>query len=100
MKAPPKGAGSVEDRVRSVINKLTKEELIVSVNCPHVREMFAMLKRGQDKFGNDELFKPQRSKYIHMFDAISYPIYFYDLLLEKNKPASGKDMKNKVLIVG
>ncbi len=98
MKAPPKGAGSVDERVKTIINKLANEELLISVNCPHVIEMFGMLKRQQDKFGNNELYKPMRTKHLHTFDAISYPIYYYDLLGRENKPQSSESNKKAVLI--
>jgi hypothetical protein len=88
MKGPKKGAGSIEARVKTVINKLATEQILVSGNCPMVIEMFSFLKRARDKHGNDEMFKALRTKHIHIFDALSYPIYYYDLLYGTNRPQS------------
>lgn len=80
MKAPTKMPGSVEDRVKTVTNKLSTGELLVSARCEKVIDMFAQLKRAKDKQGLDEVFKPARNKHLHVFDALSYPMYYYDLL--------------------
>lgn len=86
MKAPDKGAGSVEGRVKAVINKLASDQLIVSPRCKKTIEMFNMLKRDTDRLKNEELYKPKKTAtgHIHIFDALSYPIYYYDLLMKGN----------------
>jgi phage terminase large subunit len=87
MKSPPKGSGSIEERVKGTINKLSMEQLLVSPTCTFTIEMFNMIRRARDKHGNDELFKPLKTAkgHIHMFDAISYVIYYYDLLRTGNR---------------
>ncbi|MHA2067168.1 MAG: phage terminase large subunit, partial [Candidatus Thorarchaeota archaeon] len=100
MKSPPKGAGSREERVRAVINKLVTEQIMVSATCPHVIEMFTMLKRAKDKFGNDELFLPLKTKHLHTFDALSYPIYYYDLQSRSNTTNSATKSPPQVIKVG
>jgi phage terminase large subunit len=86
MKAPDKGSGSVEGRVKAVINKLSSDQLIVSPRCKKTIEMFNMLKRDTDRLKNEELYKPKKTGagHIHIFDALSYPIYYYDLLMKGN----------------
>jgi len=96
MKSPPKGADSIEARVKSLINKLATDQLMVSATCPKVCDMFGRLKRAKDKFDNDELFIPSRTtKHIHVFDAGSYPIYYYDLLLAELDADSASDEEDE-----
>jgi phage terminase large subunit len=86
MKAPKKVAGSVEERVKCIINKLATDQLIVSPRCRMVIQMFNMLRRHKDRQGNEELLKPLKTTagHIHIFDALSYAIYYYDLLAKGN----------------
>jgi hypothetical protein len=82
MQAPPKGAGSVRERVLSVKSKLQDETLFVSGSgCQDVIEMFSGLRKATDKITREELDdKPLKDSagHIHTFDAVSYPIYFWD----------------------
>ena len=97
MKCPPKGAGSIDERVKCIINKLAMDQLIVSPRCRKVTEMFNMLRRAKDRYGNEEQFKPLKTSagHIHVFDAISYPIYYYDLLVRRNDVNTGGSTKLK-----
>lgn len=79
MEAPPKGAGSVAERVKLIRNLLMQEAIWVSKTCTHTIDMFAYLKKAKDRQGKEDEFKPERSKHIHVFDALSYPIYYYFL---------------------
>jgi len=63
----PKGAGSVESRVRFLQSKLYMDEYFVSATCPGHIEMLRHLEEDAKKPGN-----PKRSKYIHTFDAATY----------------------------
>ena len=80
LKAPDKGAGSVGDRVRCVKNCLNSERLIVSALAPQVDEMFRFLMKAKDRHGNEADDKPLKTKrgHIHLFDALSYPIFYYE----------------------
>lgn len=80
MKAAPKFSGSVESRVRLTIARLTNEELLISAQCTDVVKMLTNLVSEKQKLKYDpnlEL-KPRRSVYIHTFDALSYPLMYFD----------------------
>jgi hypothetical protein len=83
MQAPPKGPDSVRERVVAVKNKLQDETLYVSAaGCEPVLEMFNGLKKGKERgSGEEDDDRPLKTidGHIHTFDALSYPIYFFDL---------------------
>jgi hypothetical protein len=66
----PKGAGSVPARVRLLQSKLYQEEIFVSAMCKNAREMLINLEAD-----NDDPEKPKRSRYLHKFDSLTYPIF-------------------------
>lgn len=66
----PKGDGSVAARVRMIQSKLYQEELFISALCKHAREMVLFLEA--DEKAPE---KPKRSKFVHVFDSLSYPIF-------------------------
>jgi hypothetical protein len=70
----PKGAGSVEARVRLLANKLAQDEFFVSATCRNAVEMLLQL-TGDKKNPS----KPKRSRYIHKFDSITYPMFRMEL---------------------
>jgi hypothetical protein len=72
MRACPKGPHSVEARVRVATDLLIEQSLIVSATCQKTRDMFMNLE--QDK---DNRMKPKRSKHLHPFDSLTYPILYY-----------------------
>jgi len=85
MNPAPKGAGSVPGRSRMVISKLQKHEIIVSCSCVRTVEMFERIEQKREKGnGYDAVlpFTPQRSRYIHILDSMSYPMWFYDMGLQ------------------
>jgi len=79
LKACPKGADSVPSRVRLVQSMLQEETLFVSALCPKTKDMLEHLisekvPNGQyDKYAG---LRPKRSRYIHPFDSMSYPIFY------------------------
>ena len=82
MKAAPKFAGSVEGRVRLMIAKLVQEEIIVSAQCNEVIKSIRHLSSEKQKDGKYDPtlgLKPKRSVYIHAFDALTYPIMYFDV---------------------
>lgn len=82
MKAAPKFAGSVEGRVRLMIAKLTSEEIMFSAQCTEsiksIRNIASERQR-DGKYDPNLGLKPKRSVYIHAFDAMTYPIMFFDV---------------------
>jgi hypothetical protein len=70
----PKGKGSVEARVRLLCNKLVQDEFYVSATCRNATEMLHQL-TGDKK----DPSKPKRSRYIHKFDSITYPMFRMEL---------------------
>lgn len=79
MKAAPKFSGSVEARVRLTISKLQNEELLMSTQCVNISKMFRNLvsEKPGKHYDPNIAFKPKRSVYVHAFDAMSYPIIFF-----------------------
>ena len=80
MRAPEKGEGSVGERVRCVRNCLHDERLLVSALAPEVDDMFRYLRKAKGPHGVEIDDKPRKERrgHIHVFDATSYPIYFYE----------------------
>jgi hypothetical protein len=72
----PKGAGSVEARVRLTQAKLHQDQLVISDTCTNVKAAVMMLEAKEG-----EAFKPKKTVagHIHVFDAWSYPFLKYDL---------------------
>ena len=82
----PKPPGSVEQRVRTIKDILNREnEFFLSASCPFTREMFMQLESEKmatnGKFNPALPFTPRKDRrgHIHMFDALSYPIYYFKL---------------------
>lgn len=80
MKAAPKFSGSVEARVRLTIANLQSEQIMVSAQCTKVLKMFQNLisEKPGKHYDPNIAFKPKRSVYVHAFDAMSYPVIFYN----------------------
>lgn len=82
MKPAPKFQGSVEARVRLMINKLINNEFVMSRDLKDMKGMFFNLISEKSKFGKYDpsvALKPRRSKYIHIFDALTYPMMSLDV---------------------
>jgi phage terminase large subunit len=80
MKAAPKFSGSVETRVRLTIATLQSEGIVISAQCTKVIKMFQNLisEKPGKHYDPNVAFKPKRSVYVHAFDAMTYPIIFYN----------------------
>ena len=74
---PKKTGGSKVERVNAVRDKLLSDEMVISATAEEVIQMFMMLKKKKDDV--DEPLKTPSGE-IHTFDALSYPIYYFDLL--------------------
>ena len=70
----PKGRGSVEARVRLLTSKLFQDELYVSALCTNTEEMLIHLESD-----SKDPMKPKRSKWIHKFDSLTYPLLKLEL---------------------
>jgi hypothetical protein len=65
----PKGQGSVAARIRLLQGKLYQEEVFVSATCKNAKEMLLHLESEEDTPD-----KPKRSKFLHKFDSMTYPM--------------------------
>jgi hypothetical protein len=74
---PRKSGGSVRERVNSLRDKLLSDEMVVSATAEEVVNMFMMLKKKKNDV--DEPLKTLSGE-IHTFDALSYAIYYFDLI--------------------
>jgi hypothetical protein len=82
MVAPEKGAGSVEQRVKMMQDLLLSNSFYVSSRCVRLAEMFDQLRKARDTRGGTEHdFKPRKDGkgFIHLFDAATYPVYYFAL---------------------
>lgn len=78
----PKGRESVPQRVQMVISMLLEEMLYVSATCPKTLDMIRMLaskKAEPGKYVANIGLIPIRSVYIHPFDSMTYPIFYFQL---------------------
>ena len=83
MKPAPKFPGSVEARVRLLMNLLQREEIVFSCGCVKTLEMLQHLESEAQEEGKKYdpglAFTPKRSKYLHPFDSLTYPIITFDV---------------------
>jgi len=94
MRAPEKGAGSKEERVRLTKDKLLSNDIIVSGLCVEVDRMFRMLREDPKK--PDSPLKTAKGE-IHTFDALSYPILYYE---QYDRPARvNSDKKLEIVTI-
>lgn len=71
----PKGAHSIEARVRLVRDALYRDEILISATCLKTKEMFLRLEEDEKA-----KLKPEpKSLFGHPFDSLSYPIFFYNV---------------------
>jgi len=101
MKPAPKFQGSVEARVRLVLQLLQNENLLISGACSMIKQMFLNLEAENQKLGKYDPsipFTPKRSKYLHCFDAMSYPILTLSATTDINSPISRR--KTDIIEVG
>ena len=69
MEGCPKGPGSVAARIRMLQSTLYQEEIFISSRCANTVGMLMHL--DSDKADPD---KPRRSKWLHKFDSLTYPM--------------------------
>lgn len=86
----PKFQGSVAGRVKTTMKFLQQERLLISDTCVKTKEMFMRLeseKMDHSKKYSPELpFSPRRSKHLHIFDAMSYALFYNDLGTKFSSP--------------
>ena len=69
MEGCPKGDGSVAARIRMLQSTLYQEEIFISAKCENTAAMLRSL--DSDKDNPD---KPRRTKWLHKFDSVTYPM--------------------------
>ena len=82
LRSCPKGRESVPQRVQMTISMLLEEMLYISATCTKTLDMIRMLasKKAQpDKYEPNVGLIPVRSIYIHPFDSMTYPIFYFQL---------------------
>lgn len=79
----PKPKDSVTGRIQLVRNMLSGDSLFVSsVGCPKTVEMLRLLaseKIDPTKHDPNRRLTPKRSPYLHSFDSLSYPLFYFIL---------------------
>ncbi len=78
----PKFQGSVPARVKTVMKYLQQERLLISASCVKLKDMFLHLeceKMNDKKYSPDLPFQPKRCKHLHIFDAMSYALFYHEL---------------------
>jgi len=83
--APDKGSGSQGERVRCVQNYLSTNDIMISALCTDCNRMFRELKRAKGRNGEEQEHTPLKDYkgHIHTFDALSYPMYYYEFKFRK-----------------
>lgn len=72
MRACPKGAHSIEARVRMVMEALAENCMRISATCPKTIEMFEHLPPDPEN-----ALKPKpKHRYVHNFDSLSYGLFY------------------------
>lgn len=82
MRKCPAPANSVPQRVRMMIGMFLSDEFFISAMAPKTAEAFKLLTSEKAKPGKADTFdglRPQRSPYLHPFDAASYGPYYFTL---------------------
>ena len=79
LQGTPKGKGSVEARIRLLQQKLFNDEVYVSATCKLTIDMLQHLESDRK-----DPTKQRRTKYIHKFDAVTYPLLKLELNGLKN----------------
>ena len=79
MKACPKGAGSIVDRVRMLQSFMDDEAIYISAKCQRTIDMCNLLSSKNLKPGEyspENEFTPVRNIYSHPFDAATYAMFY------------------------
>jgi hypothetical protein len=73
---------TVPIRVQMVISMFQDETLFISATCKKTKEMIELLvseKANVEKYDEYAGLRPKRSPYLHPFDSMTYPIFFFQL---------------------
>jgi len=101
MKPCPKGKESIVGRVRMVQGYLDDSALFVSAKCKHTIDMLTLLSSKRAKPGEYDpnlAMTPIRNRYIHQFDAMTYPMWFYHT--KSRLPSRNEIVKPQIYTVG
>jgi len=86
LKPCPKGPHTVPARVRLLVAKLQQDEVFISATCHNTHEMLMHLESekvsassGKGKWEPELAWKPKRSRHIHKFDSLTYPMFYYEV---------------------
>lgn len=88
----PRPSQSVPARVRMIESLLQQEAIYISALCPKTCEMFRLLESESVPAGEYDPhagYRPKRSPYIHPFDSLSYPIFYYTAAYRRYRPRTG-----------
>lgn len=98
MKPAPKGKGSVATRARILMDLLVSEDILVSATCTRTVDMFHFLQSEKPKgsYDPDARMKPKRSKHLHVFDSLTYPMVTMSTINPLALAAQGKVSPAKV----
>jgi hypothetical protein len=91
--ACPKPPGSRPGRVKMMIARLIQNLFFVSARCEHSVEMFKNLDEQEGK----PFVPSETSRHRHIFDAISYVIFFYEMGGRLPPPPSDSDRSSDLL---
>ena len=98
----PKFQGSVEARVRLLMNLLQREEIVFSCGCTKTLEMLQKLESEKQeegkKYDPSLAFSPRRSQYLHGFDSLTYPILTLDV--RRARVVTGQAETQQVMRIG
>lgn len=102
MKEAPKFSGSRESRVRLLLQALQNDQILFSQKVKSILGMLRNLEsenERQGKYDPDVAFKPKRSKHLHPFDALTYPILTYSVS-GSSVVQQSNSVKNEIIEVG
>lgn len=103
LRACPKGKESVVQRVTMVNSMLLEESLFVSATCHKTQDMIRNLASKKPKPGEYDptaAFKPMRSVYIHPFDSLTYPIFYFVLQPGRFPNGNEPEVKPEAYVCG
>lgn len=83
MRPAPKNNGSIQARVRMVMDMLCQRELLVSATCPKTVDMLQFIEckpqkrtaSGLPDYDPDAPFTPKKCPMVHPFDSMTYPMF-------------------------
>ncbi len=99
----PKPPHSVPARVKLTMKLLQQNKFFLSASCTRLQDMFLHLeseKMNEKKYSPDLPFTPKRSKHVHGFDAMTYPLFYYELDVVGNMIRNGQTNKPEFFGVG